>query len=212
MNLLANHAQRIAALEANQANSIQQGIVVAVREADNLLDIEVKGITLEKVPYHTLRAGSDGKSYWAPEVGESGTLLCSGGQAGNAVFIPGLNTVANPAPESDVDIFKLDFGSGNEIKVDGSETEIKRDNNTIKIDGSEIEIKRSSGSVKITVGAGLITAELEVSSTQIKGSIAGVGKILVNAALVNINGATFALGATNLLPTPSITYVPIPIT
>ena len=261
MNPLADFAQRIANLESKVSNMLQTGIVKAIRESDNLVDVEVRGVMLEKVPYLTWRAGSDGKSYWTPEVNESGMLLCPDGQAGNAVFLPALNTSVNPAAKDDVSKIQFDFGNGvvieidngidllgdmintvrnrdgkyelkntsnvkrttehdkiedevdgNTIKIDESETEIKRNNNTIKIDGSEIEIKRSSGSVKIAIGAGLTATELEVSATQIKGSIAGVGKILVNAALVNVNGATFLGGATNMVSTVPVTYPPVPIT
>ena len=109
MNPLADFAQRIANLESKVSNMLQTGIVKAIRESDNLVDVEVRGVMLEKVPYLTWRAGSDGKSYWTPEVDESGMLLCPDGQAGNAVFLPALNTTANPAPESDVDIFKVRF-------------------------------------------------------------------------------------------------------
>ena len=192
MNPIADLAKRVAALEANQNNSIQAAIVTNVRESDNLVDVEVRGVPLDKVPYLTWRAGGDGKSYWTPEVDESGILLCAGGQAGNAYFLPGLNTVRNPAPESNSDIIKLDFGDGREITIDNSETEIKRTGGTI------------------TIKAGL--TELEVSATQIKGSIAGLGKILVNAAIVNVNGATFAAGATNMLNTAgNVIYAPVPI-
>ena len=213
MNPLADFAQRIANLESKVGNILQVGIVTNVRESDNLVDVEVRGMPFDKVPYLTWRAGSDGKSYWTPEVNESGMLLCPDGQAGNAVFLPALNTTANPAPESDVDIFKLDFGSGNEIKVDGSETEIKRDTDLIKIDDSETVIERGSGSVKITIGTGLTATELEVSATQIKGTIAGVGKLLLNATTANLNGATFIAGITNMGNSAGLViYTPVPIT
>ena len=181
MNILANLAKRVAELEANQSNMIQNGIVVAVHESENLLDIEVRGVTLEKVPYHTERAGGDGKSYWVPEVGESGTLLCAGGQVGNAVFIPGLNTTTNPAPESDVDIFKLDFGNGNEITVDMSETEIKRTGGEIVLD--------AAGGVKRKVGT---------------------NEELLNAIALNLLGALiYPTGQTGFLaPTGPVMFAP----
>lgn len=192
MNTLADHAKRIAALEAKVNNVLQEGKVIAVRADDNLLDVEVRGVPLEKVPYLTWRAGPDGKSYWVPEVGESGLLLCPDGQAGNAVFLPALNTSRNEAPESDPNIIKFDFGNDREITIDGSKT----------------EIKHTDGTIIVKVG----TTELEVSPTQIKGKIAGIGKILVTDALANINGATFTNGVTNMSnPAGPVVYTPGPI-
>ena len=196
MNPIAALTKRVAANEAAIANLQQDGIVTAVHESENLVDVEVRGIPLEKVPYLTWRAGGDGKSYWVPEVGESGIVFCAGGQAGNARFLPGLNTTRNPAPESDPDVVILDFGDGRKITIDNTES----------------KLERNIGKIILEVG----TTELEVTATQIKGTIAGLGKILVNATLVNVNGATFTAvggaGTTNLLGAVPITYVPIPIT
>ena len=117
MNPIADHAQRIANLEAKVNNILQEGIVTKVREDVNLVDIEVRGVQLVKVPYLTWRTG-DGKSYWLPDAGESGMLLCPDGQAGNAVFLPAPTTGANPAPLSDTSKFRMDFGNKLVIDVD----------------------------------------------------------------------------------------------
>ena len=108
MNPLADFAQRIANLESKVSNILQEGIITKVRESDNLVDIEVRGVQMVKVPYLTWRTG-DGKSYWLPDPGESGMLLCADGQAGNAVFLPMLNTSANPAPLDDTSKFRHGF-------------------------------------------------------------------------------------------------------
>ena len=239
MNPLADFAQRIANLESKVSNILQEGIITKVRESDNLVDIEVRGVQMVKVPYLTWRTG-DGKSYWLPDPGESGMLLCADGQAGNAVFLPMLNTSANPAPLADTSKFRQDFGNKLVIDVDNgidsivssdafgvfhvakirnrdAKHELKNtddvtrttEHDKIKDEVETAHIEITASSIKVVVGL----TELEVSSTEIKGSIAGLGKILVNAALVNINGATFAAGTTNLAPTaPTITYPPVPIT
>ena len=207
MNPIADHAQRIANLESKVNNILQEGIVKKIRADENLLDIEVKGIMLEKVPYLTMRAGSEGQSYWMPEMDESGLLLCPDGQAGNAIFLPALNTESNMPPvdegdrQSDPERWKLVWKAGREIEYKGDDDEL-----IIKIDSSEIKIETD----KLTLKQG--TTELEVSGTQIKGFVNGIGVMLLTAALSNIAGATFANGVTNLAPTVPISYPPVPIT
>ena len=123
-------------------------------------------------------------------------------------------------------------------KIDGSETLLKRTEGTIKIDGSETEIKRDAGEIKQVLGPALTRSEnkittsvteikrktgmvrvivgtthLDVSLTSIKGYIAGVGKISVTAGVVNVNGATFLGGATNMFTISGpVSYAPVPIT
>lgn len=94
-------------------------------------------------------------------------------------------------------------------KIDDDETLLERTEGSIKIDGSEIEIARTAGKVEIKVG----TTRLEISSTSIKGFIAGIGKLSVTATTVNVGGATFTAGATNMLnPAGPVTYPPVAIT
>ena len=54
MNLLAQLTQRIADLEARLENILQIAKVIAVNEADNLLDVSVRGVQLGRVPYLTM--------------------------------------------------------------------------------------------------------------------------------------------------------------
>lgn len=115
MDVLANHAKRIAALEAAQGQIVQEAIVNKIHAEDNLVDVEVRGETLEKVPYQTLRAGPVGKTYWAPEEGESGLLFCPGGDVGNAVFQPAINTEDNPPPDDAEGKLVVDVGEDGTI-------------------------------------------------------------------------------------------------
>ena len=123
MKILAEFAKRIAALEARMNNVLQEAIVTAVRADENLLDVEIRGVILEKVPYLTWRAGTDGKTYWVPEVGESGMLLCPDGYAGNAIFLPALNTTRNPAPDTDPKVMYRIWEPGRFEKYDGNTDE-----------------------------------------------------------------------------------------
>ena len=235
MQTLADFAKRLAALEAIVNNLEQVGIVTAVHAEENLLDIEVRGVVLAKVPYMQMRAGTDGKTYWVPEVGESGIVFCPGGNVGNAIFLAGLNTEANPAPDSDPkvmhrifepNIFEKYDGNKNEhlLSIEGDPTrttnpdkiEDKLGTSVNKIDNTETEIKRTAGIVHVIVG----TTRLEISSTAIKGFIAGIGKIAVTAGSVNVNGATFLGATTNLSAVVGgvssagvwpVTYVAVPI-
>ena len=164
MNILADLSRRIAQLEAKVSNILQEAKVIKIHEDDNLLDIEVRGVKLERVPYLTWRAGANGKTYWVPEVGESGVLLCPDGQVGNAIFLPALNTKKNPAPDTDPNIFHRIFEPGVFESYDRNEDEYelnilndpiyimnldkiehKLENSTRKIESDKIEDKVSNG-------------------------------------------------------------------
>lgn len=232
---------RLASLEKRLDNLSRIAQVAVVHEDRGLVDVTFEEHTLKEIPFMTMRAGED-MTYWLPSVGELGELRAPSGDLGNAFWIPGIYYNDFPNPEQNTAIAKRIFRDGMEEeidtdahsrkystgdsenfidrtkiedthgsssnKIDGSETLLKRTEGTIKIDSSEIEIKRLTGTVKIIVG----TTRLEVSLASIKGYIAGIGKIDINAGLVNVNGATFASGATNLVnPAGPVTYVPVPI-
>ena len=241
-DVISELIMRVSELEKRLANVCRIARVIKVHETEAKLDISFEGLEREKVPFQTMRAGED-QTYWLPSVGELGFLFSPSGDIANAIFVPGIYFKDFPAGDSttqkskrifrdgmveeiDVDAHSQKFTSGDSerfidsekiedkqgtstIKIDGDETEINRTEGSIKIDSSEIEIKRSSGKIEVVVG----TTKLEVSATAIKGFIAGVGKISVTATTVNVGGATFTAGATNLLGNLAapITYVPIPI-
>ena len=104
MSFLSELTARVAALEAQLQLIEQMAKVVEVHEDTNLLDVEVRGVRINSVPYLATRAGTVGKTYWVPEVGEAGFLKCPGGEIGNAYFQTGLNYDTNPAPEMDANM------------------------------------------------------------------------------------------------------------
>ena len=161
MNVLADFAKRLAAVEAKVNNIAQEAVVVAVHPDENLLDIEVGGVVLEKVPFQTGRAAAIAKTYWLPEVGESGLLVCPGGNPGNALFMPAVNTAENPAPASDANQIlieaegqglKIDLGDGTELVISQEATELLRTEGTIKIKETATETERATGEIKDQVG------------------------------------------------------------
>lgn len=215
MNPIADHAKRIASLEAKVNNLQQEAIVTAVHQDKNLVDVEVRGVTLTNVPYMTWRAGGVGKTYWTPEVDESGLLLCPDGQVGNAIFAPGLNTTTNPAPLMDTTKFQMLFGTDVEINIGDTETEIKRDTNHLKINDTETEIKRDSDIVKID------GSEIEIKHTtgavNIEGATSlknkvGMNEELLNAIALNVLGALiYPTGLTTLQsPAGPVMFAPAP--
>ena len=180
MNILADLAQRVVALEAKQNTLILEAVVTRVRADENLVDVDVLGKPLKEIPYLTERAGKKGKTYWMPEVGESGLLLSPGGNIGNARFMPALNTNENEPLDNDPDKMIIEQG---QARIEATPDMLKVEFQTMKI-----EIKPTS-------------IEMRTPTTF----------VVVTPALVNVNGATFAAGVTNLLAgSIPITYIPIP--
>ena len=242
-DVISDLIMRVSELEKRLANVCRIARVIKVHETEAKLDIAFEGLEIKKVPFQTMRAGQD-QTYWLPSVGELGFLFSPSGDIANAIFVPGIYFKDFPAGDSttqrskrifrdgmeeeiDVDAHSKKFTTGDSerfvdrekiedkkgsstIKIDDNETEIKRTEGSITIDGSEIEIKRATGKIEIVVG----TTRLEVSAAAIKGFIAGIGKLSVTATTVNVGGATFTAGATNLLGNLAapITYPPVPIT
>ena len=100
---------------------------------------------------------------------------------------------------------KLERSEGS-IKIDGSETAIERPAGAIKIDGSKTNVERAAGTIEVKVGL----TRLVIGPAAITGYVAGIGRIQLTAALVNVGGATFVNGATNLITAVGpVTYVPV---
>lgn len=116
MSFLADLTARVADLEARLQNILQIAKVKVVHDTENLLDVEVRGVMLEKVPWLTQRAGPNGQVYWVPEFNEVGLLLSPSGDVGNSVFLPALFYDDIPAPEADQNIMRRLFTDDAEEK------------------------------------------------------------------------------------------------
>ena len=202
MESYAKLTARVAKLESNQQNMMLYAKVKRVDEANNLLDVEVKGLELKGVPYFTRRAGGDGKTYWVPEVDEVGMLFSPGGDVGNAVFMPSLNYDDRESPENDKNIMLRIFGTDVEEKWDGN------DNMYVLSVGSGTERKtEKAGKIEDKTGTAKLTleragsAKLEASPT-VKVSLTTTSAKIEASPLVKIE-----LGPTGVIITSPIVNV-----
>lgn len=225
METLANITARLAKCEAQIANLQQYAKVIAVDAENNLVDVEVRGVELKGIPIQTQRAGTDGKTFWMPEVDEVGLLLSPGGDVGNAVFFPAINYDDNPAPRDNANIMLRQFdGEAWEeynrdddthlLRISG-DTEIKTERTPGKIEAKTSNTKLTllqsneatlqlspTTKAKITPTSIVIelspTVKIEMTPTSIR-LTHGINFVNVTNALVNVNGATFTrLGVTNM--------------
>ena len=105
---------------------------------------------------------------------------------------------------------KLEASSTAKLEIQQSgNAELAVSGGTIKIDGSKTNVERATGSIEVKVGL----TRLVIGVAGITGYVAGIGRIQLAAASVNIGGATFVNGATNLITAVGpVTYPPVPIT
>lgn len=218
MNLLADLTKRLAAVEAKVNNVLQMAKVKSVDAGKNLLDIEARGIVLKDVPYLTWRAGNNGKSYWVPEIGESGLLLCPDGQAGNAVFLPSLNTKSNDAPANDPDKAVRIWKEGHSETHDGTQNKLtvilgEDAECTVELDKIQDRLDTSTrvteaDKIEDTVG----TSKMSIEESQIK-NVVGMNEKVLNAVGMAILGALFYnTGITNIQsPVGPCFFAPTPL-
>ena len=182
-NVIVNIIERLAALESQVANLMLDAVVAKVHENENLLDVAIsEQITLEKVPYYTQRAG-DGKVYWMPSVGESGTVLIPSGDVENAKFLVGVTTDANPAPEKDKNIYIRQWKDGYKETFDGN------DNTHLLSIGSNTERKTTKTQIQDKVATTTRTTE----ATQIEDAVGAV-KITIGPAGITLTGLVNVVG------------------
>ena len=209
-NFLARLTARVAILES-KLNSMLRLCVVSAVNGDTV-DIELFGQTLKEIPFLTWRAGTKGKTWWVPEVGESGLLLSPNGDVGNAVFLPGLFTDANLVPSTDINKMIRQF-------VDGSQEEYDDNDDTymLSIGGDAArKVEKSPAKIKDTTG----TTSFEMSQGKIKSEVSATAYEELTAILLNIVGAHFfttgitslitAVGPVSFAPAPSPNAAPTP--
>ena len=104
---------------------------------------------------------------------------------------------------------KLEASSSAKLDIQQSGTaELAASGATIKIDGSKTNVERATGTIEVKVGL----TRLVIGPAAITGYVAGIGRIQLTVASVNVGGATFVNGATNLLTAVGpVTYPPVPI-
>ena len=165
MSFLADLTARVADLEARLQNILQIAKVKVVHDSENLLDVEVRGVMLEKVPWLTQRAGPNGQVYWVPEFNEVGLLLSPAGDVGNSVFLPALFYDTIPAPEADQNIMRRLFTDDADEKWNFNDDEYMLrigGDATRKTNKDPAKIEDAAHDSKLTLEEG--TAKLEASS------------------------------------------------
>ena len=212
MKTLADLTARVADLEARLQNIKQIAKVTAVHADANLVDVEVRGVALTRIPCMTHRAGEKGKTYWLPEIGELGLLQSPGGDLGNAIFQPGLNYDMIPAPESDANIMlrvlddgvKEEWNGNNDIHLLSVGTGAER--KTEKTG----KIEDKTGTARLALEAG--SAKLEATTTA-KISISSTGLTIELSPAVKIalgpTGVTITAPTTNVLGVFQVGGVPL---
>jgi hypothetical protein len=96
-----------------------------------------------------------------------------------------------------------------QAEIVASETKLSRGASSIKMDDSKTAIERATGSIEVKVGL----SRLVIGAAGITGYVAGIGRIQMTAVSVNVGGATFVNGVTNLITAVGpVTYPPVPIT
>ena len=222
MSFLADLTARVADLEARLQNVLQLAKVIAVDDQTNLVDVMIRGVDLLAVPYLTMRAGTNGKTYWVPEVGELGLLLCPGGDVGNAVFLPALNYADSTAPETDANIMLRIFKETIEEKWNGNDdTYMLRigGDATRQTDKDPAKIEDTAGGSKLTIEDGTTKLEaspiskLEIQAGSAKLIATVMAQLALSAAGANLAGATlFTTGLTGFTcGVGPVMFAPVPV-
>ena len=229
MSFLADLTARVADLEARLQNILQIAKVKVVHDTENLLDVEVRGVMLEKVPWLTQRAGSNGQVYWVPEFNEVGLLLSPSGDVGNSVFLPALFYDTIPAPEMDQNIMwrlftddayeRWNFNDDEYLlRIGGNATrQTNKDPAKIEDAAHDSKLTLEEGTAKLEASsathvevdesgtaelAASGTAKLAIQATPGMASLeaTAMAKLVLNAIVANLIGANFfPSGLTTLL-------------
>ena len=199
-------ASRVSELENRLMNLCRIGQVEAVDPMTAKVDVTFEeGLTVQGVPFLTMRAGED-QTYWLPSVGELGVLLAPSGDIANSLFLPAIFYTDFPASDAMSGTVAKRIFRGDDPHV---EEEVDTDANSCKLSSGDSERFIDSGKIEDKV----MMTRLVIEATGITLYVAGIGRIQVTAASVNVGGATFANGVTNMItPTGPVTYPPVPIT
>ena len=131
MDVITQITYDIQQLKTRLANMLQTGKVNAIYADEGLVDVAVDELVLEKIPFFTTRASAD-KTYWMPSIGEQGVVLSPSGNPANAMFLPALNSIDFPPPETDAKwtVREWEDGAKESYDKDAHEYELQIDANT----------------------------------------------------------------------------------
>lgn len=166
--------ERLTELERRLSNSIQTGTII---EADySIARVRVKAGALETtwLPWVTNRA-ANGKTWWAPDVGEQVLLLCPNGSPEIGVVMPAIYQTAHPAPETNRKTAKAVFEDGTTVLHD-SENHVL----TINVAGSGAKfhlISAGDGEINCTGNLAIKAAGITIERTDAGGQVAVIGPV-----------------------------------
>ena len=204
MKNLSKLTARVADLERRLETMQQLAKVSSIDEANHRVNVKIRNLELKGLPFLTWRAGSEAKTYWVPEVGELGLLMCPAGDVGNAFFMPALFYADSEAPESNKNIMLRIFSDGVEEKWDGDD-----DTYTLSIGtGTERKVEKTSGKIEDKTGTAKLTLERAgtakfEASPAVKIELTATG-VVITAPEVNIVAATLKW---NGVPTTPVAWV-----
>lgn len=133
-------------------NLVRRGTVAEVRAKPLSVRMRCGDNTTDWLQVQCLRAGTQGSTFWAPEVGEQGLVLSVGGDMGQGVALLGLYSEAMAQPSD---------GAAH-IKLNKDNTDfIRYENGTLKLCIGPASVTISRESVRISTAA----AWLDIGTT-----------------------------------------------
>ena len=221
-DIISEILYRIDCLERQVSNVIKQAKVTEVNTETGLVSCEYEQEKIIKDrPFFTRKAGED-KDYWLPSVGELGLLISPSGDLANAIFIPGINYINYPLPESEEVTHKIFYrdeaSKGYNTETHQNLLQIPHDDGENKTEVGEntpSEIKQSQDEVSIKVntkGITLNTNQLsEEHATKIKSQVGPNNEELTSIAKSILGALFYNSGITSLqCPVGPVMFAPAP--
>ena len=139
---------RIAKLERNLSNVVRIGTVKAVDQKKNTADISVG--PGDPITARGLSLGSGNVKFRvSTSVGQVVTMLCPGGDARQACFLPGDWTGKNASPSAEADEVYLTIGEA-KIRANGGEILLQVGGSFVRVSGDGI---KTNGDVDLDGGS-----------------------------------------------------------
>ena len=209
MSYLVQVKEELADIQQRLQNMSRVCKVTAVDAKNLRVTVQIDPETeIPDVQFLAQRA-SDNKTWWLPEVGESGLLSCPSGDLANAIFQPGLNTKDNVPPEAEPTQHVIEWANGDkeihdyesnshELSSGNSKRTLNREGVTLEsaVD-KKIEVNQKEAKVQIGSNEAILNAVAQ----------AIVGALLFPTGVTNLQGAT---GPIFFTPSPPPASAPSP--
>lgn len=160
---------RINELERRLANVALIGTVSEADYAEARVRVQIGKITTAWLPWLTRRAGVS-VDWWAPEIGEQVMVISPSGEPAQGVVMPALYSDAHPAPSSDENIRRINFGDGSFVEYDNAAHKL-----SVTVQGGDA----------VVIVTGNLTAAADGDAT-----ISAGGDVTADGANVILNGGS----------------------